>query len=158
MDLVCHGLDGVMGGNPLFMDVTLISSLHGSGTSMPFNASVDGAANNRAENRKRIVDYPDVHVSDQATLLSLGTETYGRWSNHCLTLIRQLARLKSRHMPDYLKNSVEQASYSRWWNILSVTVQQIIGDSILRLNGSDLFQGNDIIRQIPIDEFLDRCT
>ena len=35
MDLIAPGIDGVYGGCPIFMDVTIISPLHGTGIPMP---------------------------------------------------------------------------------------------------------------------------
>ena len=113
MDLICHGIDGVFQGSPLFMDMTIVSPLHGNGRPMPRSAKDDGAALQRADERNRIKDYPDIEASPHAQLLCLGTETYGRWSSHCLTLVRQLADYKSKNCPFFLMKSIKQASYNR---------------------------------------------
>ena len=154
MDLLAPGNDGIYGGVPLFMDVTIVSPVHGTGLPMPRSHTQEGAALQRAENRNRTVDYPDVEASPLAQLLSLGVETYGRWSEHSLTLIRHLAKYKSNNVPPYLKRSVEQGSYVRWWSLLSVGVQQIVADSILRPAGSDLSFASSNNAQVPITEFL----
>ena len=122
---------------------------------MPHSANKDGAAVQRAEDKNREVDYPDVEASPHAQLLSLGNETYGRWSKHCLTLVRQLVRHKARNVPEHLQKSIEVAYYTRWWNLLSVSAQKIICDSVLRPSGSDLFEAAASLNQVPLDELLD---
>ena len=123
---------------------------------MSGSANEDGAALKRADNTNRNRDYPDVEASNQATLLSLGTETYGRWGQPCITLVRQLARLRCKDLPDFLQKSVQQACFSRWWNMLAVSVQRIVTESILRLNGSDLFEASEFISQLKLDTLLDQ--
>ena len=137
------------------MDVTLVSPLHGTGQPMPNSARQNGAANDRAENRNRNVDYPDVEASPLAQLLCLGVETYGRWSSHCLTLVRQLARYKSKHSPPYLQKSIECACYTRWWNILAVSVQKIICETLVRPCGTDLVEAADNVRSVTVEDLLD---
>ena len=66
-----------------------------------------------------------------AQLLSLGVETYGRWGNQSLALVRQLARYKSLNVPEVLRTSAEVGYYKRWWSILSVSVQKIVMEGIL---------------------------
>ena len=102
---------------------------------MPYSASHDGAAALRAEKHNREVDYPDVEASPHAQLLSLGCETYGRWSDQAISLIKQLARSKSNSAPQYLKKSMEICYFNRWWSLLSVGVQYIMVESITRLSG-----------------------
>ena len=155
MDLISSGIDGVYGGSPLFMDVTIISPLHGTGQPMPRSARENGAALDRADAKNRNTDYPDVEASPHAQLLCLGVETYGRWGDHCLTLIRQLARYKSRNSPAYLQNSIQQACFARWWTLLSVSVQRILVDSITRIEGSDLHAGAAEIGEVPMEDLLD---
>ena len=147
MDLVTSGIDGVFNGTPLFMDVTIVSPVHGTGVPMPNSRNVDGAALARADRRNRMVDYPDVELSSSAMLLCLGVETYGRWSSHCLTLVRQLAQHKANNCPDYLQKPIQYACFARWWNLLSCEVQNIVGESVLRIAGSDLIDAADTSRQ-----------
>ena len=155
MDIITAGIDGIYGGSPLFMDVTIISPVHGTGLPMPRSADHDGAANDRAELRNRNTDYPDVEASPHAQLLSLGVETYGRWSEHSLTLMRHLAKYKSKQMPPYLQRNIECAYFTRWWNLLSVTVQNIIGISIVRPCGTDLIGAADHLDMLPAEEVSD---
>eukprot|EP00973_Karenia_brevis_P068237 9494760-Karenia_brevis.AAC.1 len=71
---------------------------------MPRASANGGGAIQAAENRNRTEDYPDVEESSLAQLLCLGAETYGRWNEHCLTLVRQLARVKADgYSPSMLK-------------------------------------------------------
>ena len=72
----------------LFIDVIIISPLHDDGSPMPHSAGHDGAAVLRTEKHNREIDYPDVQISPHALLLSLDCETYGRWSDQALGLIR----------------------------------------------------------------------
>ena len=122
---------------------------------MPHAANRDGAAVYRAEQRNRIQDYPDVEYSPLACLLSLGCETYGKWSSHSLVLVRQLAVHKSRNAPEYLRKSIQNASYNRWWNLLVCTVQKIVIHSILRASGSDLLETAAEIKPPLVTDLLD---
>ena len=88
MDLICAGGDGIYGGAPLFMDVTIISPLTGRGVPMAHARDRDGTAVEKVAKDCREKDYPDVQASPHAVLLSLGTETYGRQGSQCLTSMR----------------------------------------------------------------------
>ena len=81
-DLVTPGLPRVFGGALLLLDTTCVSPLTGDGRPKPRAADVDGAAVAEAERKNREEDYPDVEGSPHACLLSLGVETYGKWSPH----------------------------------------------------------------------------
>ena len=122
---------------------------------MPRSRTHNGAAWIRAQNRNRYVDYPDVEQSSAAQLLSLGMETYGRWSSQCLTLIKQLAKYKASNVPDYLQKAVQYGCYAKWWTLLSVHVQVIVGDSILRPSGSDLQATAESIEMPHLDDLVD---
>ena len=122
---------------------------------MPRAADNDGAATNAAEERNREVDYPDVHASHLAQLLSLGVETYGRWHPHCLDLVKQLARRKARNHSRQLATSLEHSFYRRWWSLLSVGVQRVIAEGILRPAGADLLNAADNCGLQPLVDVLD---
>ena len=154
MDLITPGIDGVFQGSPLFMDVTIVSPIRGNGRSMPHSYRTNGAALSRADDRNRNRDYPDVERSSTAQLLCLGVETYGRWGDHSITLVRQLARYRSRNSPDYVRASVEQCSNNRWWGLLSVAVQCIVAEGILRLQGADLHAAGDSVEQLILEDLL----
>ena len=155
MDLISAGIDGIYNGSPLFMDATIVSPLHGTGIPMPNSRNQDGAALAKADRKNRQEDYSDVEASSQGQLLCLGVETYGRWSPHCLTFVRQLAKYKSRNCPEYLQTSIQAACYARWWNMLAVQVQIIVGESILRQGGNDLYEADATSRNLTILELLD---
>ena len=121
---------------------------------MPNSWRENGAALKRADKRNKEIDYPDVENDSSAQLLCLGVETYGRWRRHCITLVRQLANYKSSNVPDYLKNFVKAVYFARWWNLLSVQVQAIVGESVLRLNGSDLVEAADTSQMPSLTELL----
>jgi len=137
------------------MDVTIVSPLHGTGVPMPHSATRDGAAVARADKRNKEIDYPDIEAASSAQLLCLGVETYGRWSSHCQTLVRHLAQYKASNCPEYMQRSIQTACFARWWNLLSVQVQAIVGESVLRMNGSDLMEGAESSRQPPLIDLMD---
>ena len=155
MDLITPGIAGVYGGNPFFMDVTCVSPLHGTGEPMPRAHTEDGAATLEAARCNRQRDYPDVESSPHAQLLSLGVETFGRWSPHCLTLVRQLAKAKARRHNPLLHKSLEIAFYRRWWSLLSVTTQRIVTEHIIRPSGADLVAAEETFRPPRLDEVFD---
>ena len=154
MDLISSGVDGVYGGAPLFMDVTIVSPLHGNGRSMPHSHDRNGEAVARATSTNSRRDYPDVEASPDAQLLSLGAETYDRWSDQYQILVRHLAKFKSENMPDHLKRSIQASCYARWWNLLSVTVQRVVCEGILRDSGHDLHIGAEELHVPPVEELL----
>ena len=118
------------------------------------NSRASARALSRADDRNRNRDYPDVERSSTAQLLCLGVETYGRWGDHSITLVRQLARYRSRNSPDYVRASVEQCSNNRWWGLLSVAVQCIVAEGILRLQGADLHAAGDSVEQLILEDLL----
>ena len=155
MDLITPGIDGVYGGSPLFIDVTCVSPVHGTGEPMPRAADHDGAAVERAATDCRTRDYPDVQASPRVQLLSLGVEIYGRWSLDSLTLLRQLAKVKSRNVNPFLVASVRAAFFRRWWSILSVVVQREVVQRIIQDQGADISEAADTSCTIPFDELFD---
>jgi hypothetical protein len=155
MDLVTPGIPGVLGGIPLFLDATCVSPVHGDGSPMPRAASEDGAALSEATRRNREDDYPDVEASPHARLLSTGVETYGRWSEHSLMLVRALARAKSKRVPEVLRKSAQHAFAARWWALLSVAVQKTVCSSILRPAGADLAEAESSLADSNLVDVLD---
>ena len=109
----------------------------------------------RAAETCRQRDYPDVEASPHAQLLSLGVETYGRWSSQCTVLIRQLARYKSANAPAFLQKAVQHAFFARAWTLLSVCVQQIVCESILRPSGADLLDAADSLHCLTVEDLFD---
>ena len=121
---------------------------------MSHSYRTNGATLSRVDDRNRNRDYPDVERSSTAQLLCLGIETYGRWGDHSITLIRQFVRYRSRNSPDYVRASVEQCSNNRWWGLLSVAVQCIVAEGILRLQGADLHAAGDSVEQLILEDLL----
>ena len=97
-----------------------------------------GAAVREAERKNREEDYPDVEASPHACLLSLGAETYGRWSPHSQELLAQLARRKAQGVAGVLRRTTERAYSVRWWSLLAVALQRAVAESVLRESGADL--------------------
>ena len=156
MDLVTPGLPGVFGGAPLFMDATCVSPLTGEGRPKPRAAGEDGAAVAEAERKNREEDHPDVEASPHACLLSLGAETYGRWSPHSQELVAQLARKKARGVPDLLRRTTDRAYTVRWWSLLAVALQRAVAESVLRESGADLMPAEGSV-ELPLVDVLDAC-
>jgi len=155
MDLVTPGTLEVYGGSPLFRDATCVSPVHGDGSPIPRAATEDGAAVSEAARRHRETGYPDVEASPSAKLLSTGVETYGRWSEDSLSLVRQLAKAKSRRVPELLRASARHAFHSRWWSLLSVAVQRAVATAILRPSGADLLTAEAELADVPLADILD---
>ena len=61
---------------------------------MPRSATEDGRAAEKAAEDCREKDYPDVHLSPHAQLLSVGCETYGRWGKSNQVLVRTLTKFE----------------------------------------------------------------
>ena len=156
MDLVTPGLPGVFGGAPLFLDATCVSPLTGDGRPKPRAANVDGAAVAEAGRKNREEDYPDVEGSPHACLLSLGVETYGRWSPHSQDLLAKLVRKKARGVSDVLRRATERAYSVRWWSLLAVALQRAIAESVLRESGADLMPAEGSV-ELPLADVLDAC-
>ena len=155
MDLIASGIPGVFGGQPLFMDATCVSPVHGTGEPMPRAADNDGAAVDAADRKNREVDYPDVEASSVAQLLCLGVETYGRWSRHSVRLVRELARARAANAPETLRRAAEHGFASRWWALLSTAVQQAVGLAVVRDAGGDLHETADATAPVSLVDVLD---
>ena len=122
---------------------------------MPRAADQDGAAVRNAERKNREQDYPDVEESPNAALLCLGVETFGRWSDHCVMLVLQLARAKARSANALLARSLEQGYSRRWWSLLSTAVQSCVAEGILRPAGADLLEASEQAALPPPVDVLD---
>ena len=140
MDLVAAPGSRAVGarrGVPLFADVTIVSVHTQRGQARPTAANNDGGTMRRAVATKR-QKYADVHTSRQACLLVLGCETYGRWCEDAVSIIRELASLKARQAPPLLRGCAQNAWSNRWWSLVGVGVQRAIAESLLRHGGADL--------------------
>ena len=140
MDLVAApGARGVGArrGVPLFGDVTIVSVHTGAGRARPGASNSDGAVLRHAEARKRRT-YADVTSSQQAVLVVLGCEVFGRWSQDAADIVRELAALKAREAPPLLRQCARYAWSNRWWALVGVGTQRAIGEALLRHAGADL--------------------
>ena len=140
MDLVAApGARGVGArrGVPLFADVTVDSVHTMRGDARPSASTTDGGVLGNAVTTKRR-RYHDVHNSTQACLLVLGCETYGRWCDDAIHIVRELAQLKAQQAPPKLRGCAHHAWANRWWSLIGVGVQRAIAESLLRHAGVDL--------------------
>ena len=97
-----------------------------------------------------------MEASPHARLLSLGAETYGRWSPHSQELVAQLARKKARGVPDLLRRATERAYAVLWWSLLAVALQRAVAESVLRESGADLMPAEGSV-ELPLVDVLDAC-
>ena len=82
--------------------------------------------------------YADVHASPQACVVVLGCETFGRWCDDAIDLVREMAALKAREAPPLLRAAARHAWSNRWWAHVGVGVHRAIAESLLRHAGGDL--------------------
>ena len=68
--------------------------------------------------------------------------------------MRQLAKYKSNNVPEYLRASVEQGCFARWWSLVTVTVQIAVTDAITKPAGHDLHQAGEFNVPVPLEEYL----
>lgn len=144
---------GAQHGVPLFADITVVSVHTCSGQARPASATIDGAAIGRAVTAKRR-KYADVHASAQASLLVLGCEVYGRWSDDASRLINELAALKARQSPDALRGCARYAWANRWYALVGVGMQRAIGEALLREGGVDLQASPPTTEAPPLADVL----
>ena len=128
---------GARHGVPLFADVTVVSVHTQRGAARPGTPTVDGSAIRQAVAAKRR-RYADVHASPQACLLVLGCETYGRWCEDAVGIIREMASLKAQDAPPLLRGCARHAWFQRWWSLIGVGVHRAIAEALLRDAGPDL--------------------
>ena len=121
----------------MFAAVTVVSVHTQRGEARPTAATIDGGVLGNAVRTKRR-KYHDVHTSTQACLLVLGCETYGRWCDDAVHIIRELAHLKALQAPTKLRGCAQHAWTNRWWSLVGVGVQRAIFESLLRHAGTDL--------------------
>ena len=97
-----------------------------------------------------------VEGSPHACLLSLGVETYARWSPHSQDLLAQLARKEARGVSDVLRHATERAYSVRWWSLLAVALQRAIAESVFRGSGADFMPAEGPVES-PLVDVLDAC-
>ena len=128
LDLVIYGATPL--GGALCCDATLVSPLTRTGLPQPGAAATDGAVLRVAERRKRDA-YPELCAGGPQTLVVLGSEVGGRWSQGALQLVRDLVRIRAQRAPPALRQAAASAWARRWWSQLSVSVQQAVASTAL---------------------------
>ena len=128
LDLVIYGATPL--GGALCCDATLVSPLTRTGLPQPGAAATDGAVLRVAERRKRDA-YPELCAGPSQTLVVLGSEVGGRWSQGALQLVRDLVRIRAQRAPPALRQAAASAWARRWWSQLSVSVQQAVASTAL---------------------------
>ena len=119
LEIVADGLS-LFHGAQLAIDTTVVSVLKRDGTPHQRCADVDGAALLAARRRLR----PPI-----PSLVA------GRWSDECLSFLRQLARAKVRSEPPHLKVRARRAWLSRWSIMLSCSAARTVALSLLERRG-----------------------
>ena len=137
LDLVVAGT-GVARGLPLLCDVTCVSPVTGRGTARSGALSTDGSVVAAAQRHCHVVDYPEVAGSRSGRLFCLGVEVFGRWCEDTLFVVRNAARDCSRGLPRRVRLSTHTRLLRRWWGLLGLAVQRVVGESLLRDFGADL--------------------
>ena len=94
------------GGKPLLCDATVRSPLTGEGLAIPAAHRVNGVALQRAEQQKE-AKYGDVSASGLCKLVTLASETGGRWNDGAIELVDRLATYKAQSAPPALRRSVQ---------------------------------------------------
>ena len=144
---------GARRGVALFADVTIVSPLTQAGNARPTAATTNGGVLAQAVATKRR-KYADVHSSPAASLLVLGCETYGRWSEDAVKIVRELAALKAREAPPLLQGCARHSWSNRWWALVSVGVQRAIGEALLRHSGPDLQPQPPVVSAPPLADIV----
>ena len=140
LEILATGLP-LHGGVPLAVDATMVSALHGDGAPWPKADTEAGMAIERAHRRKWDT-YPEIEAAPEMHLATLACEVGGRWSKECQDVIEQLARVRAREAPAYLRTATKLACAARWWAILSCAQQNalaatLIDDAVCLLDGWD---------------------
>ena len=137
LDLVATNL-GVARGLPLLCDVTCVAPVTGAGLARPGSLTVNGGAVEAAARRCHTVDYPEVANSGAGRLYSLGVETFGRWGQEPLDLVRRAARECVAGLPRRVRLGTQTRLLRRWWGLLGLAVQRTVAQTVLRGTGADL--------------------
>ena len=128
LEIIATGLP-LHRGVPLGVDSTMGAPLHANGLPHTNAADTDGVAIARLESRKRTT-YPELVNSSRLRLTTLACETGGRWSKACVTMVRQLAKVKARNAREEQQAALTAAYANRWWSLLSVAAQNSLAASL----------------------------
>ena len=140
LEVVATGLP-LYRGMPLAVDCTLTAPLHADGRPWRHADTTDGIAILRGE-RQKLRTYLDLVRNSRLRLTTLASETGGRWSTTCVTVVRLLAKAKARQAPEETRARVAAAWASRWWSLLGIACRKtlaatLVDDAPLLLEGVD---------------------
>ncbi len=136
LDLVVPGL-GVDRGLPLFCDVTCVTPITARGFARPGATTINGAML-RDATRDNVATYREVAESGLGSLLRLGCEVFGRWSDDVVRVVPAMAAERARGLPPLVRQGATQALAARWWGVLAVATQRLVARAVLRDAGADL--------------------
>ena len=136
LDLVVPGL-GVDRGLPLFCDVTCVTPITARGFARPGATTINGAML-RDATRDNVATYREVAESGLGSLLCLGCEVFGRWSDDVVRVVPAMAAERARGLPPLVRQGATQALAARWWGVLAVATQRLVARAVLRDAGADL--------------------
>lgn len=143
-------------GLPLAVDATCVSVLHANGEPWEDADVVRGVCLERAESRKED-KYPELVDSSLDRLKTVACEVAGRWSAECCQLVSALAAAKARAEPAYLQLAARIAYESRWWALLSCTLQDAVAASLID-DVVALMDGHDAALPLTTDVLADELA
>ena len=124
-------------GQPLFCDVTILSSHSRNGQARGGTSNQGGRLLEDANDQNN-VNYSEVADTGLGSLYSLGSEVYGRWSASCVSLVPSLAREHSRGLHPRIRRGAALGFQNRWWGILSIALQKSVAQAVRRDTGEDI--------------------
>lgn len=129
LEVVATGLP-LYRGVPLGVDCTMVAPLHADGRPWEHADTTDAVAIRRGE-RDKVRKYPELVNNGRLRLTTLATETGGRWSSNCVTIVRLLAKAKARSAPEEKQARVAAGWANRWWNLLAVTGRNTLAATLV---------------------------
>ena len=137
LDIVVTRLN-VHRGLLLFCDVTIVSPLSGDGEPRGGTSNHDGTLLRDAQHENDAT-YHEVVQSGLGSLLCLGSEVFGRWSQQCIKLVPALAREKARGLHPRIRRGHALSLQHRWWGLLGMSLQRVVAHIVLHADaGADL--------------------
>ena len=122
---------------PLSCDITILSSLNKLGQPRGGSSNRGGALFDRAQKENNDV-YHEVIDSGVGALLCLACETFGWFNDTSLELIESLAREATRGQHFRIRVGLQKSLIRRWFALLSISLQTVDANAILRQTGCDL--------------------
>ena len=130
MEAPAYGLP-LKAGVPIFVDITLVSSIRSDGSPIRGADITDGIAISKAKRQKRNHKYPELAASPDSCLQVVALEVGGRWSDNAVSFLRELAWAKARVAPSFLRAAAAYGWLNRWSNILAVAAQGSLAATLL---------------------------